>query len=384
MTAYPGDSRRAGGLDPLDLSARGGGEVAVHSEHRATGLEWSTTAIPIAPLLLMGMAIGPLGINLLSTETLRFFDPAVPVALAVIGALAGMTAGRHVRGRAVLTAAAADVIIAILVLAALATAVGLAAGTAPDLAAVAILGAAAGICAATSISLPSGDAGETEAPETARLDMQVLVAIAAGGLVLAIFRGSSPFAPLLLTIQACVVALVLAAAGWLLLGDATSDTERRVFAAAALLLVGGAADYLALSALLAGLVAGLFWDLVGGQARDGIQRDARYVQRPLVVVMLLLAGARTEPSFLALGLAALYVLGRVASLATARATTRLVGLPRSYGTGVFLPTGVFGIAFALNVVRAAGPDTVLLLTVVVLGTIGAEILAALARRGGTA
>ena len=52
-------------------------------------------------------------------------------------------------------------------------------------------------------------------------------------------------------------------------------------------------DYLSLSALVGGLLAGLFWGYVGGTARDCIERDVRYLRHPLVVLMLLTAGAKT-------------------------------------------------------------------------------------------
>ena len=44
-----------------------------------------------------------------------------------------------------------------------------------------------------------------------------------------------------------------------------------------------------------------------------------------------------------------------------------------------LSPGVFGVALALNIVRVAGPDAGVLLTIVVLGTIGSEMTAELAR-----
>ena len=52
--------------------------------------------------------------------------------------------------------------------------------------------------------------------------------------------------------------------------------------------------------------------------------------------------------------------------------------PRAAAVQLLSP-GVFGVALALNIVRAAGPDAAGLLTIVVLGTIGSEITAELAR-----
>ena len=60
-----------------------------------------------------------------------------------------------------------------------------------------------------------------------------------------------------------------------------------------MLLVGGLADYLSLSALTSGLVAGLFWQRAGGPAAESLRRDLGYLQHPLVVLLLVTAGART-------------------------------------------------------------------------------------------
>ena len=90
------------------------------------------------------------------------------------------------------------------------------------------------------------------------------------------------------------VSLMLAAAAWLLLARASSETEERVFAVSALLLVGGVADALSLSALVGGLAAGVFWRLAGRQPREAVRRDVLFVQHPLLVLVLLLAGARAE------------------------------------------------------------------------------------------
>ena len=48
-----------------------------------------------------------------------------------------------------------------------------------------------------------------------------------------------------------------------------------MFSVATLLLLGGVADYLVVSALMAGLVAGAFWHVAGGTARESIRRDLR-------------------------------------------------------------------------------------------------------------
>ena len=131
---------------------------------------------------------------------------------------------------------------------------------------------------------------------------------------------------LLLSAQAVLVALVIGVSAWLLLARTSSDTEQRIFGASALLLLGGLADYLSLSALLSGVVAGTFWRLMGGQAADAIRRDSGHVQHPLLVLLLVVAGARTRVSPPILGLIVAYpilrTVGKLAGAWLARRVTK--------------------------------------------------------------
>ena len=107
-----------------------------------------------------------------------------------------------------------------------------------------------------------------------------------------------------------------------------------MFSIAALLLIGGIADYLSLSALVGGLLAGLFWGYVGGVARDCIERDVRYLRHPLVVLMLLTAGAKTTFSGWILILTVAYLLLRIAGKLLGGWLTRQVpgvAIPDSVG-----------------------------------------------------
>jgi sarcosine oxidase gamma subunit len=95
--------------------------------------------------------------------------------------------------------------------------------------------------------------------------------------------------------------------------------------------------------------------------------------------VLLVAGARAELSSAALALGVGYVVLRVAGQLAAGTVARRVlgaGAPRDLGLHL-LPPGVFGVGFALNGVSVVGADASMLLAVVVVGTIGAELVAAL-------
>ena len=81
--------------------------------------------------------------------------------------------------------------------------------------------------------------------------------------------------------QALGVVLAIAAVGLLLLTATSSEGEQRVFVAGTLLLLGGAAAQLPMSALFAGLIAAVFWKNAGGSARESVARDAAYLEHPL-------------------------------------------------------------------------------------------------------
>jgi hypothetical protein len=340
-------------------------------------LVWSASSAPVALLLTAGIAFGPRGVNLLSSATLPLLDPVMPVALAALGVLVGLGVGdRRTDDRRVFGAACLIAAVTMLVVSA-----GFAVVTMAAMSSIArpfwTLILTSGICAATSLTLPTGNPLEPRSAVTRIIELGVLLPIVAGGLTLAWLRaGSFPEAAVLIA-QACGVTLALAAAAWLLLTGASSETEERVFAVSALLLVGGVADALALSALFGGLVAGVFWRYMGRRPRDTISRDVLFVQQPLLLLVLLVAGARADLSPVSLASGAGYVVLRVVGqLAGGTMARRVAGVnaPRDLGLHL-LPPGVFGVAFALNAFSVVGADASMLLGAVVAGTIGSELVA---------
>lgn len=343
-------------------------------------LSWSGQSAPVAVLLLAGIGLGPRGINLLS-PVMPLLDPAVPVALAALGVLVGLGLGDRRAGEWRLFGAAG--IHSLFTMLAVAGALAVLAVTVipVDSRSLWTMALVAGICAATSLTLPSGDPLEPRPPATRIRELGVLLPIIAGGLALAWIRvGTLPGAATLIA-QSAGVTLMLATAAWLLLTRASSETEERVFAVSALLLVGGVADALSLSALFGGLVAGVFWRLAGRQPREAIRRDVLFVQHPLLVLVLLLAGARAEWSPAAWMLGAGYLAARIIAQWSGTALVRRIAdahPPAELGMQL-LPPGVFGVAFALNAVTVIGPDASLVHAAVVVGTIGSELVAVVMR-----
>jgi hypothetical protein len=241
------------------------------------------------------------------------------------------------------------------------------------------LTAAVGICAASSLTLPTGNPHESRTATTRIVEFGALLPIVVGGLFLGWLREGSSLESIVLVAAATGVTLAVAIATSLLLTQAPSQTEERVLGIAALLLVGGVAGALSLSALFGGLVAGVFWRYAAGYSRETITRDVLFVQHPLLVLVLLVAGARTDVSATSLGLGAAYLVSRiVGQLAGGSVASRIIGTDRSCDLGFhLLSPGVFGVAFALSATGAVGNDATTLLSTVVVGTIGSEFVARL-------
>jgi hypothetical protein len=341
-------------------------------------LEWSSTSAPVALLLLAGLAFGPNGMNLLSVNVLSPLDRVVPVALAALGVLVGLSVGdRRMDPPRVFVAASLAAALTGLVVSAGIAMVALAT-TVPFVRPFWTLTVGAGICAATSLTLPTGNPLEPRSATTRLIELGVLLPIVAGGFALAWLR-TYPVMGAVSLAQAAGVTLALAAAAWLLLTQASSEMEERVLAVSALLLVGGAANALSVSALFAGLAAGVFWRYGGKHPRDTISRDVLFVQHPLLVLVLLVAGARADLSAASLRLGAVYLVLRVVGrLIGGMAARRAAGVnvPRELELSL-LPPGVFGVAFALNAASIVGTDASILLAAVVAGTIGSEFVALL-------
>jgi hypothetical protein len=378
-------SLQPGGYDPLDAQLDQA-TVAPASDGSIQPLRLaggSASSVPVAWLLLVGIGLGPRSISLLSPGVLSIVDHAMPVALAALGALVGLStdvrrrAERRTLAAALLESGFTALLVAIpLVVAAPSLLVGQAVP-------LWMLAGVLGLCAASSLAVPGDALGEPRPLRFRIVELDVLLPIVAGGVLVGAVGRSPAASAFALVGQALVITVLLAAAAWLLV-RASSDTEQRVFTFAAMLLVGGVADYLSLSALLSGLVAGTLWRLAGGQASESLRRDVVYIRHSLLVLVLVFAGARSDFSLPSSALAIVYILLRTAARMLAGFVAgRMAGIgePRELGFQLLSP-GIFGVALALETARAVGPATEVLLTIVVFGTIGSELVARLGRSSG--
>jgi hypothetical protein len=238
-----------------------------------------------------------------------------------------------------------------------------------------------GICASVSSVAPPGWLSEPARQHAAMIaDFDDVAPILVGALVVVTLRGAAAMRVLELGAATVLVGAAIAAAGWLLFEAARGPAERGVYVIGALVMLAGSAAYLGLSPLAAGLAAGLVWARAPGLADTIIEHDLEIVQRPLVVLLLLAAGATLTTTPLAIWLLAPFVLFRMAGkLAGSWLASRLAPdiVPADLGAALIWP-GIVGIAFALNFQQVA-PTIVggAVLSAVTLGAVANEVLALL-------
>ena len=337
---------------------------------------------PVVVFVPLGVLLGPSGANVLTVSALARLDVIISVALATLGVFVGIATG-HARGRVgrLMAAAAAEgCVTALLVSGAIFLLLkiwGLPLETTPLVVAI-TLGIAAAASAAPARS-PDGGPLEVAAHVA---DLDDVVPIVAGAVVMSLMLSGTDriVQDILVTLG---IGVTVGLAGWLLF-ERAELAERGVFVLGTLALVGGAAAYVGLSPLLAGLVAGFIWARTPGHTDRLAARDLAKVQHPLVILLLLIAGAGLQFTVVAVWLFAPYVLFRLAGkLLGGWVASRIAPLVAPSDLASYLVSpGVLGIAFALNVQQVAPAAAAPIVFAVALGAAFNELLALLVLPAG--
>jgi len=385
-------AREFGGVDPIDarlgapahdlLARRGFRALAPLLRPRAA-LGLRPAIAPAVLILPAGFVLGPRVLNVVSIEALGFLETVVTVALAALGVFVGMALGPHLRAaRRLIIASSIEAAVTIAMVAAAALFLlwssPLGGGESATLIALCL-----GICASASSASNAesqSDTGAVMASRVADLD-DVLPILLSGMAVMLSGAGDLAGGGWRSVVASPAIGLAIGAAGWLLFERAESDAERGALLLGAIALLGGAPAYLSASPLVAGFTAGLFWTLTPGRADRIVSEDLRKLQHPLVVLLLVTAGALCVPSLWALWFVGPYVLFRIAGKLTGGwLAARVSGLGTSMPSldlGLqLLPPGVIGVAFALAFIPIlpAGLGAVVVTTVAV-GSILSELAA---------
>lgn len=378
MTA-PYDATHVG-QDPIDAQMAPPVAWWTRAFRRRAALWLRPLVAPLVVFVPLGFAAGPRGAGLLSETTLAHLDPIVSVALAGLGVLVGVTLGqRQPRGTPIVAAALEAGLTMVVVTAAflfLLTRWGV--PPAQSAIAVALL---LGLCAASSAAAGHQTDGSLAADVA---DLDDLAPIVVGAVALAAVAAPGGGALAIRLVTTIATALLVAGAGWLLFERTSAAHERAVFVLGTLVLLGGIAAYLDGSPLASGLVAGLVWARLPGSADRVIAGDMARFQHPLLVLLLVIAGATIELAPAVIWIGAPLILVRVAGkLAGGWAARR--AMPGQVGPdfgAMLIPPGIVGLALALNVTQLAPDLARWILGPVALAGIASEMLALYVIRTG--
>ncbi len=372
--------RELGGPDPLDQRL---GQPPLSAQAWLRSLLFTRSALGLAPSLTpaviflpLGALLGPQGIGWFTPQVLGRLDIFVTVTLAVLGVLVGIALGREVRASMrLLVAASFESAVTVAAVAGATIFFVRSSGVPLDPGAVIAFGLAFGLCASASSATsapPDSEAAASVATKVADLDD--VLPIAATTVIFAVVAPEET--AWLYAIAPVALGLIVGVIGWLLFDRAESGAERVVFVLGTLALAGGAAAYLNVSPLAAGLVAGVFWATVRGRADQIVTNDVQRVQHPLIVLLLLTAGALWTPSQAALWLLAPYLLFRlVGKIAGAWLTARFLEVRTSDLAAFLMPPGVLAVAFALNFRQVLPATGEILVSTVAMGTAAFELFA---------
>jgi hypothetical protein len=383
MTGLFDHSREVGGIDPLDSSL--GYRATVREVARLDVLLRSRAALGLAPasapgviFLPLGFLLGPHGLNLLTATALAYLSPVVTVGLAALGVFVGLGLGSVRRvNRELLRASSIEASVTVVVVA---LAIALVGWVHPAF----VPGPVWTLALVFGIIASASSAGAAEVSNalvhriaTRIADLDDIIPIVAGGLILAWMRVPTPAGALWFFALTIAVALLVAFAGWLLLDRANVGPEHVAFFAGVLLLLGGSAQFLSVSALFAGMVAGVAWASAPGGSHEIIRDLLGRIQHPVVVLLLLAAGAQLTPAAASPVLLIVFVAFRIAGkFAGGWLIPRLTRVDVPERLGLFLtPPGVIGVAFALNVGQVLpAPAAAVVLGVAVLGSVVGEFI----------
>lgn len=337
---------------------------------------------PVMIFLPLGFVLGPQWADIITVDALAHLDVVISIGLGTLGVFIGIAVGTPERAPGRLIAAATlEATVTILTVATTIYAL-LHAWQLPSTVPYILVALALGLCASASAA-PVAIAGHERARHVAArvADSDDVLPIIVGGAVLALI-GAADIPALAAVALSIALGVAIALSGWLLF-EQSEGAERDVFVLGALALLGGCAAYLETSPLLAGLAAGWTWARTPGDTEQVVARHLRKVQHPLVVLILIIAGAMLQPTLAGIWLFAPYVAFRTAGKfiggwAASRVTAEIT--PSELGA-YLVPPGVIGIAFALNILQVAPAAAGPIVFAVSAGALVSEVLALLVTPG---
>jgi hypothetical protein len=331
---------------------------------------------PVMVFIPLGILLGPGGAGFISLNVLGHLDAVISIVLATLGVFIGIAAGTQ-RGtvRRLMAASSVEALITIVVVGG-AVYVLLGIWAIPLAIPYLLVALGLGICASASAA-PSVEAADENARKLAGrvADLDDVLPIVLGGVVISMLAPVER-AAIVGALLAIGLGGTIAFSGWLLF-ERSEGAERGVFVLGTLLLLGGCAAYLDTSPLLSGLAAGWIWALTPGHTDRVVSHELRRVQHPMVVLLLVAAGAGLQVSTAGVWLFAPYFVFRIAGKLIGGWTASLIApgiAPADLGA-YLIPPGVIGIAFALNIQQLVPNAAGALVFAACIGAIASELLA---------
>jgi hypothetical protein len=354
---------------------------------RRAALGLAPAIVPVSAYVPLGFVLGPSVSNLLSADVLAHLDAVVSVALATLGVFIGLAVATQTRASLRLFAAATVESGVTIALVAGSLLLLLRRWDLP-LAGSAVLVACVLGAAAAASAAGSAEGGERivdpVATHVADLDDALPIVVGAIAVAFALPRSSSMTALVAIALPVGI-GLLVGIIGWLLFEPA-QPVERGVFVLGAIAMAGGAAAYAGVSPLLTGAVCGIFWRLAPGRADAIIAADLAKFHHPLVLLLLLDAGAQIAPAVLPVWLLAPFVVFRMTGkLLGGWIASQLSPSLAAEALGAYLvPPGVVGIAVALNFQQVSPLDGAAVVSAVAAGAVIFELLSTFVAQRSTA
>jgi Kef-type K+ transport system membrane component KefB len=341
------------------------------------------TRLPrVTLLILIGIAAGPAGLDIVTDGAQHWFEVATTAALALVAFVLGNSLTREnlaAHGREILLVTTAVVLVTLVVMTAGLTALGVAPGLALILAAIGTATAPAATLDILTQTRATGPFAERirgivavdDAWGLIVFSIVMVVVLAGGANGAAPGHGSTPLAHGAYDLGgALAVGLLTGLPAAFLTGRLSPGEPLQAEALGVVFLTAGLASWLGVSVLLAGITAGA---VVANLARhhERAFHEIEHVEWPFMLIFFLLAGATLEVHHLPeIGLigGAFIVLRSLARVAGGYLGARLAGLPeveRRWIGPALLPQAGVAIGMAL-VAGEAFPDwreTILTLTV---------------------
>ena len=324
--------------------------------------------VSAAEYLVLGIVLGPMVTGLLSRKLLDGLGPVMTLALGWIGANLGtqfrLTRMLSTRARA-FRVALAESSLTFLVVGALEFLVvrwSMASTDQQALLAAVTLGAMAVACNHTGIAVVTellGTQGSLIEQLEVSAEINALFAAVAFGLLVCIHHVAVPASRPLTPTEWAVISIAIGVVGGtlfhLFLGETQNEDRLFVSLVGGVVLVSGAASYLRLSPLLAGMFFGIV--LVNSTSRpEALMEVLARIERPFYFILLMFGGAMWAPSSRAwIAPVALFVVARAAtkigaSRLAARANGALPRLGLHWGRAL-LGQGRLALAIGLSYLR---------------------------------